>query len=159
MDDRVAKLQPRVRALHRGQAGSQIRYPEDLRAEIIAVARAGRTAGRSVYRLAREIGVSAPALSEWLRRPTRGHLRQVAVAPATVTTMTSTRNPVVVTPHGFRIEGLDLIEEGVAVSDAGREASKNLTVVRLAPTAGPWIQRVGVRHCSCGGASPVARAR
>src|SRR5438128_5666418 len=60
MDDRVAKLQPRVRALHRGQAGSQIRYPEDLRAEIIAVARAGRTAGPSVYRLAREIGVSAP---------------------------------------------------------------------------------------------------
>jgi transposase-like protein len=108
MDDRVAKLQPRVRALHRGQAGSQIRYPEDLRAEIIAVARAGRTAGRSVYRLAREIGVSAPTLIEWLRRPTRGHLRQVAVAPATVTTMTSTRNPVVVTPHGFRIEGLDL---------------------------------------------------
>ena len=42
MDDRVAKLQPRVRALHRGQAGSQIRYPEDFRAEIIAVARAGR---------------------------------------------------------------------------------------------------------------------
>src|SRR2546422_1532069 len=108
MDDRVAKLQPRVRALHRGQAGSQIRYPEDLRAEIIAVARAGRTAGRSVYRLAREIGVSAPTLIEWLRRPTRGHLRQVAVAPATVTTMTSTRNPVVVTPHGFPIEGLDL---------------------------------------------------
>src|SRR5207247_1064784 len=108
MDDRVAKLQLRVRALHRGHAGSQIRYPEDLRAEIIAVARAGRTAGRSVYRLAREIGVSAPTLIEWLRRPTRGHLRQVAVVPATVTTMTSTRNPVVVTPHGFRIEGLDL---------------------------------------------------
>ena len=107
MDDRVAKLQPRVRALHRGQAGSQIRYPEDLRAEIIAVARAGRTAGRSVYRLAREIGVSAPTLIEWLRRPARGQLRQVAVAPAPITTTVPT-SPVLVTPYGFRIEGLDL---------------------------------------------------
>ena len=108
MNDRIAKLQHRVRALHRGHAAGQVRYPDELRAEIIAVARAGRSAGRSLYRLARQIGVSAPTLIEWLRRPTRGHLRQVAVAPATVTTMTSTRNPVVVTPHGFRIEGLDL---------------------------------------------------
>src|SRR5712692_9138715 len=100
MDDRVAKLQPRVRALHRGHARSQIRYPEDLRAEVIAVARAGRTAGRSLYRLAREIGVSAPTLMEWLRRPARGQLRQVAVAPAPVTTMMATTNPVLVTPHG-----------------------------------------------------------
>ena len=74
MDDRVAKLQPRVRALHRGQAGSQIRYPEDLRAEIIAVARAGRTAGRSVYRLAREIGhlrLARHALGSALRHSAR----------------------------------------------------------------------------------------
>src|SRR5207244_2015731 len=108
MDDRVAKLQPRVRALHRGQAGSQIRYPEDLRAEIIAVARAGQTVGGSVYRLAREIGVSAPTLIEWLRHPTRRQFRQVAVAPTPVTPMGATTNPVLVTPHGFRIEGLDL---------------------------------------------------
>src|SRR6266404_9326958 len=104
MDDRVAKLQPRVRALHRGQAGSQIRYPEDLRAEIIAVARAGRTAGPSVYRLAREIGVSAPTLIEWLRRPARAHLCQVAVTRDSVTPTASTTSPVLVTPLGFRIE-------------------------------------------------------
>jgi transposase-like protein len=104
MNDRIAKLQLRVRALHRGHAASQVRYPDELRAEVIAVARAGRTAGRSLHRLAREIGVSAPTLMEWLRRPARGQLRQVAVAPAPVTT-----NPVLVTPHGFRIEGLDLV--------------------------------------------------
>lgn len=108
MDDRVAKLQLRVRALHRGQAGSQIRYPENLRAEIVAVTRANRTAGRSVCRLAREIGVSAPTLIEWLRRPARGRLREVAVAPAPVPTIGSTTKLVLVTPQGFRIEGLDL---------------------------------------------------
>ncbi len=108
MNDRIAKLQLRIRALHRGHAASQVRYPADLRAEIIAVARAGQTAGGSVYRLAREIGVSAPTLIEWLRRPARGRLRQITVAPAPATTMGAPTNPVLVTPHGFRIEGLDL---------------------------------------------------
>jgi transposase-like protein len=87
MNDRIAKLQLRIRALHRGHAASQVRYPEDLRAEIIAVARAGQTVGGSVYRLAREIGVSAPTLIEWLRRPARERLRQITVAPAPATTM------------------------------------------------------------------------
>ena len=109
MNDRIAKLQLRVRALHRGHAASQVRYPDELRAEIIAVARADRIAGRSLYRLARQIGVSAPTLMEWLRRPVHGQLRQVALDPAPVTTTMSTRNPVLVTPHGFRIEGLDLV--------------------------------------------------
>ena len=108
MNDRVRQLQLRIRALHRGHAVSQVRYPDDLRAEIIAVARAGRTAGRSLARLAREIGVSAPTLLEWLRHPTRRQFRQVAVAPVPVTPMGATTNPVLVTPHGFRIEGLDL---------------------------------------------------
>ena len=32
MNDRIAKLQLRIRALHRGHAASQVRYPEDLSA-------------------------------------------------------------------------------------------------------------------------------
>jgi hypothetical protein len=31
MNDRIAKLKTRVRALHRGLIASQVRYPEDLR--------------------------------------------------------------------------------------------------------------------------------
>ena len=41
MDDRLAALQLRIRALRRGQAVSQIRYPEDLWADIVAAGRAG----------------------------------------------------------------------------------------------------------------------
>jgi DNA-binding phage protein len=108
MDDRLAKLQLRIRALHHSQAASQIRYPEDLRADIIATARAATAAGRSISSVARDLGVSAPTLIEWLRRPTPGRLRQVTVGPAPVKTMASRLSPVLVTPHGFRIEGLDL---------------------------------------------------
>ena len=49
MDDRIRKLKLRVRALHQGQVASQVRYPEDLRAEIVSVTREARAAGRSVY--------------------------------------------------------------------------------------------------------------
>ncbi len=108
MDNRVRQLQLRIRALRRGHARSQIRYPADLRADIIGAARAARAAGRSIYGVARDLGVSAPTLIEWLRRPTPGRLRQVTIGPAPVKTTASKPSAVLVTPHGLRIEGLDL---------------------------------------------------
>ena len=108
MDDRVRQLQSRIRALHRRQAGSRIRYPEDLRAEIVAVTRAARAAGRSVNRLAQDLGVSSPTLTTWLRRPARGHVRPVTLAANSVAPLSSTTNAVLVTPQGVRVEGLDL---------------------------------------------------
>ena len=108
MDDRVRQLQLRIRALHRGQPANRIRYPQKLRAEIVAAAGAGHAAGRSVNSLARALGVSVPTLTTWLRRPSRGQLRRVAVAPNSMPALSLPTRPVVVTPHGFRIEGLDL---------------------------------------------------
>ena len=108
MDDRVRQLQLRIRALHRGQPANRIRYPQELRAEIVAVAGAGHAAGRSINSLARALGVSGPTLTTWLRRPSRGQLRRVAVAPNSMIAMSAPVSPVLVTPHGFRVEGLDL---------------------------------------------------
>jgi transposase-like protein len=81
VDDHIHKLQVRVRVLHRSQVASQVRYPDDLRAEIAAVTHAAKAAGRSVYSLAREIGVSAPTLIEWFRRPARRPWRPVTLVP------------------------------------------------------------------------------
>jgi hypothetical protein len=80
MDDRVAALQLRIRALRRGQALSQIRCPEDLRADIVAAGRAAKAAGRSIYSVAGDLGVAAPTLIEWLLRPPAGRLCQVRSA-------------------------------------------------------------------------------
>jgi len=107
MDDRVAKLKIRVRALRRGQVASQVRYPRGLRAEITAVTHDARAAGRSIYSLARELGVSAPTLIEWARQPVRRPWRPVTLAPAIPETAPSA-SPVVVAPNGFRVEGLDV---------------------------------------------------
>ena len=108
MDDRVRQLQLRIRTLHRGRPANRIRYPQELRAEIVAVARAGHAAGRSVHSLARVLGVSVPTLTTWLRRSSRGQLRRVAVVPPSMTAISSPASPVIVTPHGVRVEGLDL---------------------------------------------------
>ena len=108
MDDRIAKLKIRVRALHRGQAASQVRYPEDLRAEITAVTHDARAAGRSVYIVAREIGVSAPTLIQWTRQPMRRPWRPVTLASPEVSEAAPPVKPVLVTSHGFRVEGLDV---------------------------------------------------
>ena len=107
MDDRVAKLRTRVRALHRGHVGSQVRYPEDLRAEITAVTHDARAAGRSVFSLARELGVSAPTLFEWARPPVRRPWRPVTLSPQVPETPPPV-SPGLVTPHGFHVEGLDV---------------------------------------------------
>jgi transposase-like protein len=108
MDDRIRTVQKRIRAVQREHPRGQTRYPPDLRAEIMTVVRAGRAAGRSIRRLARILGVSAPTLTTWLRAPSQGALRQVTVAPETIPALAPPGRTVLVTPHGVRVEGLDV---------------------------------------------------
>ena len=109
MDDHIRQLRIRIHAQHRGHARTGTRYPEDLRAEIVTLARAGRAAGRSLGSLARGVGLSVPTLTGWLRRPAPGRLRRVTVAPSPSPAIVAPARPLVlVTPQGFRVEGLDL---------------------------------------------------
>jgi hypothetical protein len=59
-------------------------------------------------RLARVLGVSAPTLTTWLRAPSRGALRPVTIAPDAMPALSPPARPVLVTPHGLRVEGLDV---------------------------------------------------
>jgi transposase-like protein len=109
MDDHIRQLRVRIRALHRGHARTGTRYPEELRAEIVTLARAGRATGRSLSSLAQAVGLSVPTLTGWLRRPTPGRLRRVTVAPSPSAASVAPALPLVlITPQGFRVEGLDL---------------------------------------------------
>jgi hypothetical protein len=74
----------------------------------VAVTRAAKAAGRSVYTLARELGVSAPTLIEWARQPTRRPWRPVTLASPAISEAAPPVKPVLVTSHGLRIEGLDV---------------------------------------------------
>jgi transposase-like protein len=109
MDHRIRQLRGRIRALHRGHARTGTRYPEDLRAEIVTLARAGQAAGRSLSSVGRAVGLSGPTLTGWLRRPAPGRLRRVAVAPSpNQAVVAPALGLVLITPQGFRVEGLDL---------------------------------------------------
>ena len=57
--------------------------------------------------LAREIGVSEPTLTKWLRPLALPVLRPVAVAAAPTQECSAVARPVLVTPQGVRVEGLD----------------------------------------------------
>ena len=92
-------------ALHLGnRTGTAIRYTPALRRRAVVIARKRRGAGVAIAVVARELGVRPRALRLWLQTPARPRLRRVAIAAAPVAAVD---RPVLITPQGFRVEGLD----------------------------------------------------
>ncbi len=90
-------------ALHLDRrTGTAIRYTPALRRRAVVIARKGRGAGVAVAAVARDLGVRPRALRLWLQSPARLRLRRVAIAP-----VAAVERPVLITPQGFRVEGLD----------------------------------------------------
>jgi len=107
MEAAIRQLRTTARQLARGKHPSGVRYPGSFRDAVIALARTRVRHGQSLAHVAREVGVSFPTLAAWLERPERPSLRPVAVAPE-LDPPTERRAPVVlITPQGFRVEGLD----------------------------------------------------
>jgi transposase len=106
MDDAIRRLRAEAQRLALGKARSQVRYPEAFRRAAVALVRTGPGRGRSVARLARDIGVSEPTLTKWLR-PTALGLRPVAVTVMSPPELPAGARPVLITRTGLRVEGLD----------------------------------------------------
>jgi transposase-like protein len=107
MNAESRRLRTKARQLARGKHPSQVRYPEAFRRAACALVRRRGGRGGSVGRLARELGVSEPTLTKWLRPPARPVLRPVAVTPPPTADSPVVLRPVLVTPRGVRVEGLD----------------------------------------------------
>jgi hypothetical protein len=71
----------------------------------LARTRLGR--GGSVARLARELGVSVPTLTKWLRPSAPALVRPVTVTAAPMADRDAVARSVLITPRGVRVEGLD----------------------------------------------------
>ena len=107
--DRGRRLRRRVAALGVRRRGARV--PARLRAEITAYAREQRTAGVPVRAIARETGVSTESVRRWLAGP--GRLRRPMMSAVAVTIGPHVPGSVVlVSPSGYRVEGLDV--SGVA---------------------------------------------
>jgi hypothetical protein len=92
-----------------GKRGRTTRIPDEVRAAVLAYVERERSRGRSRQQVADELGLSSSVLARWSksRRRTRGKLIPVRVlaAPTVGRETTSVR---LVSPSGYRIEGLSL---------------------------------------------------
>jgi hypothetical protein len=110
MSTRVERFRSAVARSLSGRPGRGTRYREDLRQEAIALARTGLLEGKSLGKLAVELGIGPVTLTRWLGRGGAGEpLRPVEVQreeeePGQACSL------VVVTPSGWRIEGLRLAD-------------------------------------------------
>jgi len=101
-DGRVARAA--IAAL--GRRGRTSRIPDAVRAEVLAYARRQRAAGRSWRRIAHAVGVSAGSLENGSRTPPPARM----LVPVAVTAPAGglAAPLVVVSPGGYRVEGLDV---------------------------------------------------
>ena len=90
-----------------GPRGRTTRIPDGVRARVLAYIRRQRAVGASWQTVARAVGVSASALKNWSRvSPPARRLLPVVVSPAE--TEPSAPGLAIVSPAGYRVEGLDL---------------------------------------------------
>jgi hypothetical protein len=103
-EDRVEGARVRAALAALGRRGRTTRIPDAVRHEVLTYARARRAAGASWAAIARAVGVSVGSLRNWARTPPPPRtLVPVAVAP-----LAAAPALVVVSPTGYRVEGLDL---------------------------------------------------
>ena len=90
-----------------GPRGRTTRIPAGVRARVLAYTRRQRAAGASWQTVASAVGVSASALKNWSRLAPPAHrLVPVVVSPAG--TEPSSSVLAIVSPAGYRVEGLDV---------------------------------------------------
>jgi hypothetical protein len=108
MDDRVRRLRSRLKAVGHGRAPRGIRYPAELRTEVVELARAAPSAGMSAGALAKLLGLPPGTITRWGRHVPRQRLRRIRITPTLPAVVSPSSAPVLVTPQGWRIEGLDV---------------------------------------------------
>jgi hypothetical protein len=107
MDVSIQQLRSTIRRCARDKHPNAVRYPAPVREAVVALARTRLGQGQSLARVARGVGLSFPTLTTWLAGSAEPALRPVALAPAPDPVATPPATIVLVTPEGFRVEGLD----------------------------------------------------
>jgi hypothetical protein len=96
------------RAVHGlGRRGRTTRIPDDVRATVLAYAGQAREAGHSWRQIGEAVGLSGTAVQRWWPG---GAVQRRAFVPIAVTA-TSEHEPaavVLISPAGYRLEGLDV---------------------------------------------------
>jgi transposase-like protein len=111
LGDVCEELRQEVAAEVRSAPGRRWRSSADLRSRVVSYARVCREGGAPVRDIAERLGLVESTLARWLRaeRPTvRGGFRQVAIMAAGEAAETEGAAALsLITPRGYRVEGLD----------------------------------------------------
>jgi hypothetical protein len=102
MDARVKRF--RAEALQQGFGGVGSRYPLELRRLAVSVVRERRS--EPLSRVATELGVSVVSLQRWLEQAEPAQFRPVTLQAEPVEGGKTPAGPVLITPRGYRVEGL-----------------------------------------------------
>ena len=105
MNDAIRQLRSEARQLTRGKVPKAIRYPIAFRAAVAALTRTQLDQGASMDRVAGALGLPARSLTRWLQQRAPPLLRPVTLRPDLGVPLTA--GPVLLTPQGVRVEGLD----------------------------------------------------
>lgn len=125
MHDGMEGFRRRVERHFGGPAGRGARYPEELRAEAVWLARAAVARGASLGSVAAELGVGGGTLARWLEDPPAKEWRAVEVveepAPGAVSRVEPSSRPglTLITLRGHRLEGLSLDEAAALLGALG----------------------------------------
>ena len=115
MDHETSRLK---RELARVEKGRGKRYPAELRVRVVRWAQRRRAAGASWQQLKRELGQRFDTVRRWCttsKTPTTRVLLTVSV----VTEQSSARSVALVSPSGFRLEGITLAEAAALLREFG----------------------------------------
>ena len=108
MPSTASSLHHTITRLRGTTSRRSVRYPASLRREILGFARHRRSAGESLKEIARDLGLPWQTLHRWLERSPRRRFRPVAVVASPPESADSGPAITIVSPQGFRVEGLDL---------------------------------------------------
>jgi hypothetical protein len=113
----AARLRGQLAAMGARYRGARI--PPPLRAELIAYARTWRAAGTSMRTIAAALGVAPESIRRWTQPPAAPStaLVPVRVVPDRLPAARSALT--LVSPRGFRVEGLGLADVGTLLAALG----------------------------------------
>jgi transposase-like protein len=109
MTDEIRRLRAEAQQFTRGKVPRAIRYPAAFRAAVATATRAHVRRGIAVHRLARALGLPTRTLARWVQTPARPVLRPVTLGAPPPMPTAGPSAPVLITPRGVRVEGLDRV--------------------------------------------------